>query len=606
MARLRRGYTGPVGQILDGQIQNQNVTVPECPPPTTMYMSEVPHVTVISDGQPQAPKVKRSYLYQPPTDEEWEEYLNPILKNCIDMLDAKNLTDLENCLYTGRVVAAAMAGVVADNVEEGPSGQVEVDVPTMSCPCGEDRADAPTPCPCSQEVPTQAPKVRRDASGPANQIPDGQVQNKETSSSYGQEVPHVTAISDGQPQAPKARPGVPGAVNQISDGQVQNTEAATACSREVPQATTTGEEFSQVTAIGDGQPQAPKAKRYTNFEQDLREDCIKMGARTGPDMAKCLCRGHLNSRRDDNGPVNQISDGQVQNQETTTSCGPELPHVTAISDGQPQAPKMARRNFKYFFVPSNDTREMEEYYTAACIKMGARTVDDFRRCISTGNVRRDIMDPVGQIPDGQIQNQGGTSQSTTSTETSCSSEVPHVTAIGDGQPQAPKFAAKPKNHATGGGPGGGHPQLANAILSRFKARTAYDVMPSPNPPIIGMPPPGSGFKARSVAADDDAPVRYTCASASALRMTLADGVLKDGQGRTGYIAGNRQFQFDAPPQAGAIVTAGFSVCQDGRIALGDQTTWFQCSSGDFYNLYDSNWAPQCEPVAFYTVALQDC
>lgn len=38
------------------------------------------------------------------------------------------------------------------------------------------------------------------------------------------------------------------------------------------------------------------------------------------------------------------------------------------------------------------------------------------------------------------------------------------------------------------------------------------------------------------------------AKRDALELTLADGVLKDAQQRTGYIAANYQFQFDGPPQ----------------------------------------------------------
>jgi hypothetical protein len=80
-------------------------------------------------------------------------------------------------------------------------------------------------------------------------------------------------------------------------------------------------------------------------------------------------------------------------------------------------------------------------------------------------------------------------------------------------------------------------------------------------------------------------------------MTLQDGVLKDDEGRTGYIASNRQFQFDAPPQAGAIFTSGFSVCPPNNfLAIGGKTTWYQCLSGDFYNLYDQSQGGQCEKV----------
>ncbi|KAK5996577.1 Cell wall mannoprotein CIS3 [Cladobotryum mycophilum] len=90
--------------------------------------------------------------------------------------------------------------------------------------------------------------------------------------------------------------------------------------------------------------------------------------------------------------------------------------------------------------------------------------------------------------------------------------------------------------------------------------------------------------------------RRGCDNPNALLLTLSGGVLKDAKDRTGYIASNYQFQFDGPPQAGAIYTAGFSVCGNNSLALGSKTVWYQCLSGSFYNLYDHNWAAQCEPV----------
>jgi hypothetical protein len=80
-------------------------------------------------------------------------------------------------------------------------------------------------------------------------------------------------------------------------------------------------------------------------------------------------------------------------------------------------------------------------------------------------------------------------------------------------------------------------------------------------------------------------------------LSLSGSVLKDQAGRTGYIAANYQFQFDNPPQTGAIYTSGFSLCGNNSMALGGSAIFYQCLSGDFYNLYDRNWAPaNCVPI----------
>jgi hypothetical protein len=56
--------------------------------------------------------------------------------------------------------------------------------------------------------------------------------------------------------------------------------------------------------------------------------------------------------------------------------------------------------------------------------------------------------------------------------------------------------------------------------------------------------------------------------------------LTDSLGRIGYIADNRQLQFDGPPQAGAVYTAGFSACPDGTLALGGSNVFYACGSSD--------------------------
>ncbi|KAK7942695.1 uncharacterized protein PG986_011808 [Apiospora aurea] len=91
--------------------------------------------------------------------------------------------------------------------------------------------------------------------------------------------------------------------------------------------------------------------------------------------------------------------------------------------------------------------------------------------------------------------------------------------------------------------------------------------------------------------------RAECGKGGVLVMTLKDGTAKDAQDRIGYIASNNQFQFDKPAQAGALLTSGFSVCENNVLALGDTKTFYRCLSGTFYNLYNKNWAEQCEPVS---------
>ncbi|KAI1277004.1 hypothetical protein F5Y07DRAFT_119463 [Xylaria sp. FL0933] len=95
--------------------------------------------------------------------------------------------------------------------------------------------------------------------------------------------------------------------------------------------------------------------------------------------------------------------------------------------------------------------------------------------------------------------------------------------------------------------------------------------------------------------------RAECGAEGTLVLNLKDGTTTDAQGRTGYIASNYQFQFDGPPQAGALFTGGFSVCKDNILALGSSKTFYQCLSGDFYNLYDRTWAAQCEPVSLIAI-----
>ncbi|PVH92605.1 hypothetical protein DM02DRAFT_508667, partial [Periconia macrospinosa] len=83
---------------------------------------------------------------------------------------------------------------------------------------------------------------------------------------------------------------------------------------------------------------------------------------------------------------------------------------------------------------------------------------------------------------------------------------------------------------------------------------------------------------------------------AALECNLKDGILRDPQNRIGSVVANRQFQFDGPPQAGAIYTGGFSVCKNSSLAIGGTTRWWKCGSGEFYNLYDEWIGAQCDEI----------
>ncbi|KAG8531315.1 uncharacterized protein KY384_002944 [Bacidia gigantensis] len=93
-----------------------------------------------------------------------------------------------------------------------------------------------------------------------------------------------------------------------------------------------------------------------------------------------------------------------------------------------------------------------------------------------------------------------------------------------------------------------------------------------------------------------------CGGEGSLILTLNGGKLLDSKGRTGYIASNRQFQFDGPPQAGAIYTAGWSVCESNKhLSLGGNDTFYNCLSGTFNNIYDQSQGNQCYPVYIVTI-----
>lgn len=99
----------------------------------------------------------------------------------------------------------------------------------------------------------------------------------------------------------------------------------------------------------------------------------------------------------------------------------------------------------------------------------------------------------------------------------------------------------------------------------------------------------------------------SCATKDTLQITLQEGILRDTNDRIGCIVGGHQFQFDGPvPQYGTIYAGGWSITDKGQLALGDSTKFYQCASGEFYNLYDHPVGLQCNPVTLDVVELIEC
>lgn len=200
---------------------------------------------------------------------------------------------------------------------------------------------------------------------------------------------------------------------------------------------------------------------------------------------------------------------------------------------------------------------------------------------------------VSQITDGQVQ-------ATTKTLAPAAKPKPTTNAasqIGDGQVQATTGTEKPKTSAASQ-ISDGQIQATTGSASAAKATGASQVSDG-QIQASGAPKSSEDQK--------DGIQLSACATNGTLSMTLKDGILYDSHGRVGSIVANRQFQFDGPPpQAGAIYAKGWSLTPAGNLAIGDSDVFYQCLSGQFYNLYDESIGDQCKPVYLQAIDLLDC
>lgn len=258
-------------------------------------------------------------------------------------------------------------------------------------------------------------------------------------------------------------------------------------------------------------------------------------------------------------------------------------------------------------APPGCTSAFSGTFGIAVYNLSTSTVANKKRAVTTqitdGQIQAQTLAPVSMISDGQIQ---ATVPTTTvlpvgqigdgQIQAHTTSAIP-VTQIADGQPQAPTVVTPTSTTA------------AVSQISDAQVQAPTDEAAT-SPAVATNIAATEASDAQIAEATPWAPLSnvktVACQQEDSLGLTLDNGVLKDAFGRTGYIASNYQFQFDAPPQAGAIYTSGFTTCANGTLALGGSNVFYQCLSGNFYNLYDRSWAAQCSPVTISTIELVSC
>jgi predicted nucleic acid-binding protein len=240
-------------------------------------------------------------------------------------------------------------------------------------------------------------------------------------------------------------------------------------------------------------------------------------------------------------------------------------------------------------------------------------------------VRRDV---ISQIDDGQIQ----ATTSTASSSTTAAPKAEVVSQIGDGQIQATTstaaescvdktvtvtVTAAPKAEVVSQIDDGQIQattstkasaevisQIGDGQIQATTATTAEVASQIDDGQIQATTSAEAAQETQKVTFEN---LKESCKNDKSLAMTLKDTILTDAAGRIGAIVSNRQFQFDGPPpQAGSIYAAGWSITEEGNLAIGSNDVFYQCLSGSFYNLYDESLGEQCQAIHLEIVDLIDC
>lgn len=327
----------------------------------------------------------------------------------------------------------------------------------------------------------------------------------------------------------------------------------------------------QVTQIADGQIQATADIPTEHAVTDVYDD-YSIKAPAGTDVVTQIPDGQIQSG------VEHGVQHEVEHPVEDTCHGPVSHAVTQIPDGQIQSSIEDD-----FSLPDYDYNKAADYDYNGPITQ----IPDGQIQSTFDNSYNDfpVEHPVTQIPDGQIQAGVGAVEHQVdfpANDHYIKASEGAVTQIPDGQIQAP-IADAPVEH------------VVDDVVDYY-GPNEHAVTQIPDGQIQAIDNVHEGKAVDydvGVEAVEKAPVNAVTqipdGQIQALRkrqngvplaLTLDKGVLKDAQGRIGYIADNRQFQFDGPPQSGAVFTGGWSVCEDGALALGSQKEFWACGSSD--------------------------
>lgn len=287
--------------------------------------------------------------------------------------------------------------------------------------------------------------------------------------------------------------------------------------------------------------------------------------------------------------ITQIGDGQIQaTTETPTPTIETIAVVTQIGDGQIQATTLTTKirptsstTSSIIPVSSSTFDDTTEIFTTKITKVikqfvtVAYTPETTSSSIETTSLAIETTSSAIETTSSSIETTSSSVETTSSTIETTSSTSDDVTTT---------YYVTP----------------TETIVDTVTSLT----LPTLAPTTVVLKRSLTEETAKIIFDKRDLPI--SCSSETVLSMTLEDSVLRDGHGRIGAIVSNRQFQFDGPPpQSGSIYAAGWSIV-DGKLALGKSTVFYQCLSGNFYNLYDTSIGPQCTAVELDVVLFTDC